>query len=80
MQLLKQLYMTLLRGLRQQYLEDLLEMQALCTLLCGMRSPAQAKVNMETEFEHSSMKEDTVNIAEPTTFKSSPWRRLSPIY
>ncbi len=44
MQLLTQLYMTLLRALRHQYLEDLLEMQALCTLLCGIYSPAQKEV------------------------------------
>ena len=44
LQLLTQLYMTLLRALRRQYLEDLLEMQALCTLLCGIHSSAQAQV------------------------------------
>ena len=44
MQLLRQLYMNFLRALRHQYLEDLLEMQALCSLLCGIHSPAQTQV------------------------------------
>ena len=44
MQFLRRLYITLLRNLRQQYLEDLLEMQAICTLLCGIHSPAQKQV------------------------------------
>ena len=44
MQLLRRLYITLLRNLRHQYLEDLLEMQAICTLLCGIHSPAQKQV------------------------------------
>ena len=41
MQLLRQLYMTMLRFLRHQYLDNLLEMQALCTLLCSMHSSTQ---------------------------------------
>lgn len=44
MHLLRRLYITLLRNLRQQYLEVLLEMQAICTLLCGIHSPAQKQV------------------------------------
>jgi hypothetical protein len=44
MQLLRRLYITLLHNLRQQYLEDLLEMQAISTLLCGLHSPAQKQV------------------------------------
>ena len=44
MQLLRQLYMTMLRALRHQYLDNLLEMQALCTLLCSMHSSTQASL------------------------------------
>jgi hypothetical protein len=44
MQLLRRIYITLLRNLRHQYLEDLLEMQAICTLLCGIHSPAKKQV------------------------------------
>ena len=44
MQLLRQLYLTMLRALRHQYLDNLLEMQALCTLLCSMHSSAQVGV------------------------------------
>ena len=53
MQLLTQLYMTLLRALRHQYLEDLLEMQALCTLLCSVHSPAQTQVRKSCELRAS---------------------------
>ena len=44
MQLLRQLYMTMLRALRHQYLDNRLEMQALCTLLCSMHSSAQVSL------------------------------------
>ncbi|CAK0784129.1 hypothetical protein CVIRNUC_007332 [Coccomyxa viridis] len=41
MQVLRQLYLTMLRALRHQYLDNLLEMQALCSLLCCIHSSAQ---------------------------------------
>ena len=44
MQLLRQLYMTMLWALRHQYLDNLLEMQALCTLLCSMHSSALVRL------------------------------------
>ena len=55
MQLLTQLYMTLLRALRHQYLEDLLEMQALCTLLCGIHSPAQTQVCDQNKLDSGAL-------------------------
>lgn len=78
LQLLTQLYMTLLRALRHQYLEDLLEMQALCTLLCGIHSSAQTQVSDSCKHPASccslvcldSLRRFTISL--PTTSKHQP--------
>lgn len=55
MQVLRQLYLTMLRALRHQYLDNLLEMQALCSLLCCIHSSAQVSL-LEMSTAHMQVK------------------------